>query len=745
MKNSIKITLAIIIAFLSGNLFAGGFIIVSPPGTNGFIASGINPYSLEVRSLKVTVDIKGQIATTTIEEVFYNPSNSNLQGWFLFPVPKGAVLQNFAMEINGKLTPAELLPADKARGIYEGIVRSMQDPALLEYSGQDLFKVRIFPIEAQKEKRIKISYTEILQPEDNIYEYTFPLNTEKYSAKPLNNVSFKIDIQEESRIITLYSPSHNTENIQQSDKKAVVGFEAKEIKPDKDFNLFIGTAVTPVGLSSLSYKKQGEDGFFLLNISPGFVSDKDQLINKDITFVLDVSGSMAGEKMEQAKKALKFCVANLNDNDKFEIIRFSTLSSALFGKRVVANKSNRYDANKFIDDLKAIGGTNMEEALGLACIEKADPTRPHMIVFITDGKPTIGKTKNEELLKQISTSNSDNTRIFTFGIGDEINTHLLDLITEQTRAYRSYISPDEDIEVKVSNFFTKVSSPVLTDLHLTASGSGKIEEIFPLNLPDLFKGSSITVLGRFKAAGQTELILTGKVNGKEKIFKYNINFKEQQDNEFIPVLWATRKVGFLLDQIRLNGSSKELVDEVTSLAKEYGIITPYTSYLILEDEQINIADNNLAPTDAIFNNRFSGVEDQEKFNESRKEDFKNMSIQSGGASIKTSKDFQKFRSTSNLLSQTENEETMVYTDVNGKQQNFASQTRNIQGRAIYQSGNKWIDSQSQNTNEKPERIEFLSKKYFDLLQQYPEISKFYALGQNVDFIYNKKYYQIYSK
>ncbi len=738
-KISITFTLLI---FVTG-LYAGGFIIVYPPGTNGFTSNNFNPYSLEIRSLKVTTEIQGQIAVTTFEEVFYNPSSRNLEGWFLFPVPKGAVLKDFAMEINGKLTPAELLNAKKARKIYQDIVRQIKDPALLEYSQQDLFKVRIFPIEGKKEKRIKITYTEILQPEDNTYEYVFPLNTEKYSAKPINNISFKIDISEKERITTLYSPSHKTENIRKNDKKAIVGYEAKNVKPNKDFKFFIGTTASQVGMSVLSYKEKNENGFFLLNISPGFVNDKSRLVNKDITFVLDVSGSMSGEKIEQAKKALNFCVKNLNPNDKFEIIRFSTVSYALFGKRVLASKTNIAEAEKFIENLKAIGGTNMEEALQLACKEKNAPDRPHMIVFITDGKPTIGKTENKELLKQISSTNSENTRIFTFGIGDDINTHLLDLITEKTRAYRSYIAPDEDIEIKISSFFTKVSSPVLTDLQISSAGTSRIDEMFPRNLPDLFKGSSITVLGRFNKSGQTEIILTGKVNGKEKKFKYKVHLKENSEKDFVPYLWATRKIGFLLDQIRLNGSQKELVEEVTTLAKKYGIITPYTSFLILEDEKINLTNNNIRRENTIFINRFEGIDEEEDFFKKSKEDFNEMSEQTGSTGVRTSSEFQNTRKANNISDALQGQSRMLYKDKTGNTQNFATQSRNIQGRAVYQSGNKWIDSKVQEANKKAEQIKFASKRYFDLLEKSPEIADFYALGQNVTFVYENKIYQVH--
>lgn len=741
----------IIVAFnlLAITTFAGGFIIVSPSGTNGFVSTRFNPYSLEVRSLKVNVDITDLVAVTTIEEVFYNPSSRNLQGWFLFPVPKGAVLKNFSMEINGKQMKAELLDAGKARKIYEDIVRKSLDPALLEYSNQSLFKVRIFPIEARKEKKIKITYTEILENDNNTSEYIFPLNTKKYSAKPLQNISFNINIKNKNKITTLYSPTHKTEVVRKGKGKAVVGYEAKTVKPDVDFKLFIGTANSNIGaansnigVSLLTYKEDNENGFFLMNINPGYVSPSDNVVEKDITFVLDVSGSMSGEKMKQARKAIKFCVDNLNKGDKFEIIKFSTVAYPLFGKRRKATKANRKKAEQFISDLEAIGGTNMEEAFELACKEKDNPSRPHMIVFITDGKPTIGETTQTGLMKKISKNTPKNTRIFTFGIGEDINTLLLDKITEKTRAYRSYITPSEDIEVKISNFYTKVSSPVLTDINIKFSKGKRISEMYPRNLPDLFKGSSLTVLGKFDKTGTANVILTGKVNGKSKKYTYRLKLNKGTDNDFVPVLWATRKIGFLLDQIRLNGSKKELVDEVTVLAKKYGIITPYTSYLILEDEKISLNNGTIRRGTPVFSNRMDENE-QQNFAKKNKEEYKSINNVSGGKSIETSQEFQQTRQADKLADVSLGQSRMYYKDKKGRTQNFAKQVKNVQGRAVYQTGDKWIDLYSQNNNQKANRIKFAGKKYFKLLEKEPQIAQFYSLGKNVMFVYNKQLYEIY--
>jgi len=739
MKTLKKINIFVIFLFtICFQTFAGGFIVVTPPNSRPI--PNFNPYQIEIRELKVTTQINEQAAKTTIEQIFYNPSAVALEGYFLFPVPQGAVISDFQMEVNGVMMPAELLDATKARQLYEDIVRQVLDPALLEFSENNVFKVRIFPLEAFKEKKIKISYTQLLPKDNNIYEYIFPLNIKKYTSKPLKSISLNITVHSENEIKTIYSPSHNTEIVRKDSNTAVVSYESENSIPNSDLKLYIGTGNQQIGASLLSYKTEEDDGFFLLDLAPGFGNSNDEVIEKDITFVLDVSGSMAGEKMEQAKKALLFCVENLNANDKFEIIKFSTEASALFQKREIATTENRKKAVEYINQLRSIGGTNVEEALQMALTEKPNEGRPHFIVFITDGKPTIGETNQELLLAKIKTNNTENIRIFTFGIGDDINTHLLDKITEETNAYRSYIAPNEDIEIAISNFYTKVNSPVLTNVKVTISSSAGVYEMFPKEIPDIFRGSSVTLMGRFKNEGRVTITVTGNVNGEDKVISYNTEFKAGLKYEFIPPLWATRNIGYLLDQIRLNGENKELVDEVVRLAKLYGIITPYTSFLILEDEAINISQNVIRPTDVIFYNRSSNSD----FLLQNQAEYKLMEQEEGAGSVRSSSEVQNMRNVANSSQTLQGASRMVYTDRNGVEQNFANQVENIQGRAVYQNGNEWIDLYVQQQPDlQRERIKFASEEYFKLLNSNPEVSDFLSLGQNVRFVYSNKIYEIY--
>jgi Ca-activated chloride channel family protein len=636
-----------------------------------------------------------------------------------------------------------MLDAKKARKIYEDIVRRMIDPALLEYYGQGLFKARIFPIEAHSTKRVKISYREILKKNNGTIEYLYPLNTEKFSAKPLKDVRVKVDIKSKNNIKNVYCTTHESEILRKGNHHAVASYEANNVKPDKDFNLYYSTDKSKIGLSLLTNRVSGEDGYFIMNISPDMEIARSQVEEKDIAFVLDVSGSMAGEKMEQARKALSFCVENLNKGDRFEIIRFSTEAEAVFGKLAKAEKPNLDKARKFIKELRAIGGTNIEEALQMALKSKKDDKRSFMVLFITDGKPTIGETKEDPLLDIVRKANVAKTRIFTFGIGHEINTHLLDKITSETKAYRTYISPEEDIEVKISDIYTKIQSPVFTNLELSVGSPVKISKMYPKDLPDLFKGSSITILGRYTGSGNADIVLKGRMRGKIHAMEYTRKFaKTHEQNEFIPPLWAARRIGYLLDQIRLNGENKELVDEVTVLAREHGIITPYTSYLILEDEAQQVTSRRMEERHQTLRNvvpRASG------FEEAAADEYKMMKkAKSGRGSVRASKEVQALNKSRVLDQVLQGKSRLTYRDKTGTTKNIAQQFKNIQGRAVYNSGKFWIDSWVQKQKKKKaKRIQFASKEYFDLLTNEPLAGQFLALGKNVNFVLKGQVYEVY--
>ena len=492
------------------------------------------------------------------------------------------------MDIDGKQVEAELLPADKARTIYNDIVRKSKDPALLEYAGRDMFRVHIFPIPANGRKQITLKYTELLKQDNGLLDYHYTLNTEKFSSKPLQNVSLKVSVDCTEPITTLYSPTHEIDKTLRGDRSATVGFEAQNIRPDTDFHLFIGHKATPVGISLLSYRPDPtKEGYFVLLAAPTVNKDVKPM-PKDVVFVMDTSGSMAGDKIEQVRTAMKYCVDTLNPQDRFDIMRFSTEAEPLFNRLMEANADNRKKADEFAAGLKAAGGTAIDEALTKALEERDNKDgRVFMLVFMTDGQPTVGEQNIDAILKhEQAAARGAQVRVFTFGVGTDVNTKLLDLMADQTRGYSQYVLPNEKLEVSMSNFWGKVQDPVIAGIKLDTGGVS-LSKVYPKEMPDLFKGDQLVVFGSYDKPGKSAVTLTGMVNGVPQKFAQDVTFEERTDSgkEWIAKLWATRRVGYLLDEIRLHGESQELKDEVVDLARKWGVVTPYTAMLIIEDER----------------------------------------------------------------------------------------------------------------------------------------------------------------
>jgi Ca-activated chloride channel family protein len=703
---------------------------------------------LEVRYHHVSVEIEDQTAVTSIDQVFYNPNRQRLEGTYIFPIPKGAQIEGFSMDIGGRQVEAELLDADKARRIYEDIVRRMKDPALLEYTGQGLLKARIYPIEPHSEKRVKMRYRQLLKSDSGVIEYLYPLNTEKFSSQPLRSVSVKVEVKSSKGLRSLYSPTHDIDITRHGSQRAVVGWEASNITPDTDFQLFMTPeAKWDVGVDLLAYNDGSDPGFFALFVSPSQQLADERVSDKDIVFVLDTSGSMAqGGKLDQAKKALTFCLANLNRGDHFEIIRFSTEAEPLFGSLRQATEDNRRQARQFVEGLKPIGGTAIEEALATAIAtagEGAGKGRPFTVVFLTDGRPTIGSTDEKTIISGVGKAIGERSiRVFCFGIGTDINTHLLDRITEQTRAVSQYVLPDEDIEVKVSSFFTKISHPLLANPRLVVSKRVRLTKMHPGQLPDLFKGDQLVVLGRYSGSGDVAISLEGMVNGKQRRYTYETRFPAKAaDHQFIPRLWATRRVGFLLDQIRLHGDSAELREEVTALARRYGIVTPYTAYLIVEDE----ASRGLP----ITNRTLQSIDQDERMRAEAGRQYSEVNtVRSGKAAVGGAQALEALKQADGAAAPSAANRFARRGQGGAAAERIdqairAQQNRYLNGRTFYQNGAQWIDSAAQSRpGARRVQVRFGSDDYFKLTRKHGEAAQWFALGQNLIVLLDDTVYEI---
>jgi len=583
-SREISVCFAIVVLLVTATpVFADGIIIPEPPICMDCpVPPPPEPVWLTIKYHRVNVTIKDQVAVTHVDQVFVNESRWQIEGTYVFPLPADAAVSDFSMWVDGQKYEGELLDRDQARRIYEEIVRQRRDPALLEYVDRGAFRVSIFPIPPGAERRVELAYSQVLPMDGGLVRYTYPLNTERFSARPLEDVAVSVSLESPDPIKAIYSPSHKVDVERDGEYRARVGYEERDVLPDQDFELVYTVSPEDVGLGLLSYKDGAADGFFLMLLAPKVEVDPLTVIEKDVLLILDTSGSMEGEKLEQAQEALIYVLNHLNEGDRFNITDFST-GVRQFARNPQPTSQSR-EAAAWVRDLTANGGTDINRAL-LETLSGVDSERPTIVVFLTDGQPTEGEVETERILANVIEATRSNVRLFAFGVGNDVNTILLDTLAQEQRGASAYVRPGERIDETISAFYAKVSLPLLADVNIEVDGV-YVEELYPYPLPDLFAGTQLVIVGRYREGGPAMVWLDGQVNGQAQRFAFEGFFETSGGDRFIPRLWATRKIGYLLNQIRLHGESQELVDEIVELSVRYGIVTPYTSYLVQEDADV---------------------------------------------------------------------------------------------------------------------------------------------------------------
>lgn len=711
------IALGALLLLPTAGVFADGLVVINCPGIQVPPPCPANlhcvppvvgsqcPTYLRVKNHNVTITINNQVAQTHVDETFVNDSDSQLEGTYIFPLPTDATISDFAMYVDGQRIEGKVLDRDQARQIYEDTVRRLRDPALLEYLGQGAFQASIFPIQPHAEKRVEISYSQVLQADNGLVKYVYPLSTEKFSPQAIGNVSIDVSLQSDQPLKAIYSPSHDVSVARDGDYKANIGYEASNVTPDRDFVLYYSVSTNDIGATLFTYKPDAStDGFFLLLVSPKVQVDTFQSVAKDVILVLDTSGSMQGEKIEQARNALKYVLQQLKPNDRFNVITFSTgVDAYATGLRPA---SERDQAIQFVQGIEAAGSTDLNRAL-LEAMSDADKERPTIVIFLTDGLPTVGETDTQKILDNVDAATPDNVRLFNFGVGDDVNTLLLDTLGEKHRGTSAYVRPGENIEETVSGFYAKISTPVLNDLKIDFGGI-ETYDVYPYPLPDLFAGTQLVIAGRYKNGGAATVTLNGNVNASQPMkFAYDdLSFKTNGGDEFIAPLWATRKIGYLLAQIRLHGENQEAVNEITTLAIRYGIVTPYTSFLVQDQNVLTEQGRNGANT-AVGTAAPAAT-----------------SAPASGSGAVTNSQINKGLQDANQAPSSD------------------GAIKYVGDKAFILQNGVWTDTTFTPDKMTTTKIEFGSDGYFNLLQQHPEWSRYVAVGARVIFVVDGTAYEI---
>ena len=578
----------------------------------------------------------------------------------------------------------------------------------------------------------------MVRAEGGTVSYRYPLGTGRQIAQ-IGSVAGRVEIESKEPLRNVYSPTHVVDVKRNTDRRSLVSFESESGKEPQDFQLFYTISKEDFGLTLLTHREPGKQGYFLLMISPKDDWTEQEYSAKDVVFVVDTSGSMAEEgKMEKARAALLYGVRILRPQDRFNIISFAGEEHLMEARLIPADEKGRARGEAFVKSLKPVGGTNINQSL-LASLRQfgdMDRERPKMLVFMTDGLPTVDETNVTKIIDNVRQASKPGVRLFTFGVGYDVNTALLDKLAAENGGVADYVEPKEDLEVKVSNFFSKVNYPVLTDLQLDMGGA-QTDLVYPRSIPDVFRGSQVTLIGRYSNEtdlNAVHLKLSGKTGGAVRSYTYsNLGFPLRTDaNDYLPRLWATRRVGWLMEQVRTNGEQKELRDEIVDLGTRYGIVTPYTSYLALEEGQVSRRDMNfvITPGQAVSRPSKGGFGRMNAPNAAPAPTPMTQAV-TGADAIQQSK---KARAQQERLVLKDDEDTR--TDA----------VKRVAGKTFYLIEGVWTDSEFKAETGLPETVlVFGSEEYFALLNKNSKLGSYFSLGERVVVVLDGRVYRVTTK
>ena len=565
------------------------------------------PEAVRIERVRAGIVIKGQMATTMVEVALRNPTGARLEAELLMPVPDGAVVRGFSYAGSAAGPSARVLPRDEARRTYDRIVAQAKDPALLEFSGYNLVRSSVFPVEPNGTQAVRLTYEHLLTSDGERVDYVLP-RSESVEYRVPWTISAQVEATEP--IAAVYSPSHPIRTTRPSAKVAMVVLEKDSATDPGPFRLSYLKERDGVSASLFAYPdpRVGGGYFLLLAGLPPAPKEKSAEIRRDVTLVIDRSGSMRGEKLDQVREAARQVIAGLDEGESFNVILYNEGVDPFAAKPVRKSRETEREVNRFLDEMSARGGTNIHDAL-LESLRPAplEGTLP-IVLFMTDGLPTVGQTAESAIRDLARRHNPHRKRVFSFGVGVDVNTPLLEKIAYENRGFTTFILPAEDVEVKVGRVFDRLKGPVLADPELTAVGDGprRVSALIPDRLPDLFEGDQIVLVGKYRGDEPLEFTLRGNYRGMHRTLAFRLPVSGATTrNGFVPRLWASRKIGLLVDAIRSQGAEGsasasalgakrraspvggELVDEIVRLSTEFGILTEYTAFLAREGTDLD--------------------------------------------------------------------------------------------------------------------------------------------------------------
>ncbi|MCB9915866.1 MAG: VWA domain-containing protein [Planctomycetes bacterium] len=659
------------------------------PQARGFaLAPGRTP--ILVDAVAAEVELLDQAARTTLDVLLTNPGTSRAEAVLLLPVPAGAVVSAFEFEGSAAEPTARLLPRDEARRTYDEIVARVKDPALLEFAGANLVRSSVFPVEAGGRQRVRLTYEHLLPIDGGRVDYVLPRSESLSTRVPWH---VKVDVASSAPISMVYSPTHDVEVLRREAKHLALRVRPAAEAAPGPFRLSYLLERDDVTASLVAYPAPEIGGGYFLVMAglPATLEGRKHQLKREVTIVLDRSGSMAGEKMDQARAAALQVIEGLAPGEAFNVIDYSSRVSKFAAQPVLKSREEVLAARAYLDTLRPTGGTNIHDALLEALRQPAREGYLGIVLFLTDGLPTVGQTSERSIEALVHAGNVHGRRVFTFGVGLDVNAPLLDRLADETRAVASYVLPGEDVELSVAGVFEKLYGPVLSDLELeTLDASGQlttraVREVLPARLPDLYEGDQLVLLGQYLGEAPLRFRLKGDFLGTPRTFAFEFGVEGASTrNAFVPRLWAGRKIAFLVDRIRQAGAElganpiavgtdlftdpryAELAEEILRLSTEFGILSEYTSFLATEGTDLGHWGGLLTACNAELDKRA-------------------VRLRVGAGAVSQSRNFNE-KKAQTLLN---------YDNDFWDEQNRLVSTSNVQqicDRAFFQRDGRWIDS-----------------------------------------------------
>ncbi len=731
----------LLFTLITSSLFANGFIM-SPPEDNYWRPStnqnyikpfppDYNPCVVELMSENTNIVIENNVAQVEIKQYFYNSTPDTLHAYYLFPIPENNQLNNFTITMDSIKMRPELINKNTGYTIFRDIVKATTNPAYWEYASLDFYKLSIYNTPPRERKEITITYTVNLTPDEaGMVKFDHIFSTQQFARSPISDQKFNLTIKSEDKIGSVYIPTHQVETTRPNPNEASIFLGGKRSRITDNLTLYYNTTKRDVACTLFTYKEPGEDGYFLLTFDAGLVEDKN-IIAKNMLYAIDVSSNMPADKLAQVKKAISKSIAELNPDDKFNVLTFNDSATTVFPEMMSVNANNIEKAQAFVNAANPSGASNYEAAFEKMLAPKIERTTPYYVVWVSAGDPNAGMDDYDDLTDEIEDANKRTMRMFTVGIGNEINLNMLDQFANFTQAYSTYVADNENAETTISQLTSNINDPVLVNLQLYYSGDYPVSEVNPRKPGNFFNAIPLSFAGRYKSGKEVSISLIGDLNGQMKRYNFDVTFTDDdQTYDFIPKIWASRYIGKLLNEVRSGEEDPEDAgEEILDVADENFIINPYTAHLIIQDyEYLSEKKQQFEPriftqTTSDFAKAYAALEEEK-----------------GKNAINISREANALYNASMMRDIAQGYDRMKFKGGTSVAEDYV-----LAGNTVLYKNQEdiWVDAATQDASGKAERYAFGSEDYFNFATKNPEAAPLLQVGKVMRILVKDNIYEIF--